>query len=184
MKNNARNKRLNRMVSCAALIALDIILTRFMSIQTPFVRVGFGFVAVAVAGMLMGPMYGMAVSGIADILGATLFPSAAYHPGFTLTAILGGLSYGLLTHRRENEPEWSRGKFMFRSAIAVGINCFVLGLCLNTLWLTQMYDKAYLVLLPTRVVKETVMFAVQFSVVNVIRMALVEPVLRRFPSLG
>ena len=184
MRNNARNKQVNRLVTCAAMIALNIILTRFTSIQTPFVRIDFGFVAMAVAGMLMGPFYGMAVGGISDFLGASLFPSAQFHPGFTLTATLVGLSYGLLIHRRENEPEWSRAKFMFRSALAVGFNCFVLGLCLNPLWLTQMYDKAYLVLLPTRVVKEAVMFAVQLSVVNLIRMALVEPMLRRFPHAG
>ena len=184
MRNNARNKQVNRLVTCAAMIALNIILTRFTSIQTPFVRIDFGFVAMAVAGMLLGPLYGMAVGGISDFLGASLFPSAQFHPGFTLTATLVGLSYGLLIHRRENEPQWSSAKFMFRSALAVGFNCFVLGLCLNTLWLTQMYDKAYLVLLPTRVVKEAVMFAVQLSVVNLIRMALVEPMLRRFPHAG
>ena len=41
----------------AFLIALEIILTRFLSINTPIVRIGFGFLPVAMAGILFGPLW-------------------------------------------------------------------------------------------------------------------------------
>ena len=48
-----KNKKflLSTIVTVALLVALDVILTRFLSIQTQFLRIGFGFLPVAVAGI-------------------------------------------------------------------------------------------------------------------------------------
>ena len=184
MKTNARNKRLTTLVSLALLVAIEVVLARFLSIRTPVVRIGFGFVPVAVAGMMFGPMGGLSVGLIGDLLGATLFPSGVFHPGFTLTATLGGLVYGILLHQKEGEPAWSQTKFLIRVGIAVVIKCFVLSLCLNTVWLTQLYDKAYMVMLPPRIIKEAVMCAVEFVVINLVHIALVQPLLRRQVNAG
>ena len=48
------------MVTCALLVALQVILARFLSINTTFVVVNFSFLAVALAGILFGPLWGMA----------------------------------------------------------------------------------------------------------------------------
>ena len=178
MNTNARNKRLNMMVSLALLVAIEVVLSRFLSIRTPVVRIGFGFVPVAVSGIMFGPFGGLAVGLIGDLLGATLFPSGAFHPGFTLSAALGGLVYGLLLHQKNGEPKWSHSKFLVRVGIAVCINCFVLSLGLNTVWLTQLYNKGYMVLMPPRIVKEAIMCVVQFGVINLVHMALVQPLMR------
>ena len=53
------------MVTCALLVALQVILARFLSINTTFVVVNFSFLAVALAGILFGPLWGMAVGGTA-----------------------------------------------------------------------------------------------------------------------
>ena len=76
------------MVTCALLVALQVILARFLSINTTFVVVNFSFLAVALAGILFGPLWGMAVGGVSDLVGASLFPFGAFFPGFTLTAAL------------------------------------------------------------------------------------------------
>lgn len=72
------------LVSVSALIALEVILSRFLSIATPVVKIGFGFVPIAVCAMLYGPIWAGAAGALADFLGATLFPIGAYFPGFTL----------------------------------------------------------------------------------------------------
>ena len=45
------------MVTCALLVALQVILARFLSINTTFVVVNFSFLAVALSGILFGPLW-------------------------------------------------------------------------------------------------------------------------------
>ena len=49
------------MVTCALLVALQVILARFLSINTTFVVVNFSFLAVALSGILFGPLWALAV---------------------------------------------------------------------------------------------------------------------------
>ena len=77
------------------LIALEIVLSRFLSINAWNIRIGFSFVPIAAAGMLLGPIPAGIVAAAADILGATLFPSGPFFPGFTLTAFLTGTLLGV-----------------------------------------------------------------------------------------
>ncbi|WP_313470196.1 folate family ECF transporter S component, partial [Carnobacterium sp.] len=56
------------------LMALDIILTRFVAIETPIVRIGFGFLPVAIIAMLYGPWIAGIAAAITDFMGIMLFP--------------------------------------------------------------------------------------------------------------
>ena len=71
------------MVTCALLVALQVILARFLSINTTFVVINFSFLAVALSGILFGPLWALAVGAVSDLIGATLFPFGAFFPGFT-----------------------------------------------------------------------------------------------------
>ena len=177
MNGTARNKRLYTMVQCALLIGIEVVLSRFLSIRTPVVRIGFGFIPMAMAGMMFGPTYGFAVGAISDLLGATLFPSGPFFPGFTLVTGLSGMTYGMLLHPKNGET-WSQKNFFFRVLIAVLIINIPLELGLNTLWLTILYDKAYLAMIPVRFVKQLVMIVVQTVTVNIVHVALVQPIQR------
>lgn len=97
------------MVTCALLVALQVILARFLSINTTFVVVNFSFLAVALAGILFGPLWGMAVGGVSDLVGASLFPFGAFFPGFTLTAALVGLVYGAFLHTKTGDLQGKSG---------------------------------------------------------------------------
>ncbi|MEI3502102.1 MAG: folate family ECF transporter S component [Anaerovoracaceae bacterium] len=50
----------SRLVIMAFLIAMEIILTRFCSINTPILRIGFGFLPVAMMGIMFGPVWAAA----------------------------------------------------------------------------------------------------------------------------
>jgi len=82
--------------------------------------------------MLYGPIAGGVVYGIADFIGAILIPIGPYHPGFTLCAFCMGVMYGLFL----------RGERVFpRVLVPVLVNCLLLGLVVNTLWVSQLYGQ-------------------------------------------
>ncbi len=136
---------LTTIVCTSLLIAMSIILTRFLSIQTQFLRIGFGIIPVAIAGIAFGPVWGAVCGTISDISGMLIYPSGPYFPGFTLTAALTGLVFGLFLYRRH---------FSFiRLFIVCTAVCLGLNLLLDTLWLSIMYGSGYMVLLPARLIK-------------------------------
>ena len=70
----------------ALLVTADVVLTRLLAINTPVMKIGLGFSAVAICAMLYGPWWTALTAALGDLLGALLFPTGAYFPGFTLTA--------------------------------------------------------------------------------------------------
>lgn len=70
------------------LVAVEIVLSRFCSINAWDLKIGFSFLPVAVAAMRLGPLEAAVVAAVSDFVGAVLFPIGAYFPGFTLTAFL------------------------------------------------------------------------------------------------
>lgn len=91
-KGNA--KALESLACLAVLTALQVVLSRFLSVQLWNLKFGFSFVPVMLAGYLFGPAASAAVYGVGDLIGALLFPSGAFFPGFTLTAVITGFLWG------------------------------------------------------------------------------------------
>ena len=81
-----------KLIQISLLIAIEVILTRFCSINTPIVRIGFGFLPIAIIAMMYGPLSAGISYAIGDILGMMLFPTGSFFPGFTLTAFLTPLT--------------------------------------------------------------------------------------------
>jgi len=147
------------LVIMAVLIAVEIVLSRFLSISAWNTKIGFAFVPVVIAAVLLGPVYAGIVGAIADLLGAVLFPIGAYFPGFTLTAFLTGLVYGLFLHREQTVP---------RVIGAVAINQGILSLFLNTFWISVLYGSPFKPLLITRLPQTGILTVVQIVVIIVI----------------
>lgn len=85
----------------ALLIALNIILTRILSVRIPIggaegLRIGFGSLPVVFTGIFMGPLAGGIVGAVGDLVGYFINPIGAYMPHFTLTAALRGIIPGLI----------------------------------------------------------------------------------------
>lgn len=154
-------KKLNtRMITVIGLlVAIEVVLSRFLSINAPSVKIGFAFVPCALCAMLFGLGPTVILEVLADLLGATLFPSGSFFPGFTLTALLRGLSYGLLLGKKQTPA---------RILLCVMFNQLVLGLCVNTLWISILYGSPFGALLVTRVVQCLVLIPVEFVVITAI----------------
>lgn len=142
-----------KLVFVSLLIALEIILTRFLSIQTPITRIGFGFIAIAITGALFGPVVGGVAGLLADLIGMALFPAAAYFPGFSLSAFLTGVNYGFWFHNKEIT--------LRRVLLACGTHSLIIALGLNTLWLNIISGASFPVLYATRIPNEAFLFAVR-----------------------
>lgn len=180
MRNMKRKNEVSTMVICALLIAIQIILSRFLSISTPVVKIGFDFAPMALAGMLFGPWWGCAVGVLADFAGANLFPIGPYFPGFTLVAGLSGMTYGLLLHSRNGSFLGGRASRV-RLLLAVLIVTIPLQMGLDTLWMTILYGNGYLYYLGERAVKACVMIPVQIVTIPVLANML-RPVWKRMEN--
>ena len=135
MKNHSRLKFI---CFSAILIAIEIVLNRFLSINTLGLKIGFSFVPIVIAAILFGPVKAGVIYGISDLLGAILFPIGPYFPGFTVCAFLMGMVYGVFLYKKEKVG-------FFKNILPpVIINYIVLGLLVNTLWVSILYgSKTY-----------------------------------------
>lgn len=157
MQNESNVKKL---IVMGLFIAMEIILTRFCSINTPIVRIGFGFLPVAMLGIMFGPLWAGAAYAVGDFMGMMIFPTGYYFPGFTLSAFLTGVTYGLILHNKQITLK--------RTLLAALIVCCFLNLCLDTYWLYLTTGKAIIALLPARLVKVAFAVPIQTLLISLV----------------
>ena len=140
-----------RLVLLGLMVALNVVLGRFSIQLVPEVRLSIlGFLPIALAAHLMGPMFGALTGAAGDIVNFLLFTHVygPYFPGYTLTAALSGLWYGLLLYRRK--VTWPR-------AILTILPVIVLGeMGLNSVWVWMMYRKTFWANLPMRLLTNAI----------------------------
>ncbi|MBQ6372659.1 MAG: folate family ECF transporter S component [Oscillospiraceae bacterium] len=141
------------------MIALSVVLSKLVSINISFLRIGFGFLPIAVLAILYGPAVAAIGYGVADLLGAWLFPTGTFFPGFTVSAVLTGLIFGFVLYNKEVTIK--------RALIASALVCLGVNLLLNTYWLTFLLGKGFKVLLASRAVKEIVAIPVMTLLITV-----------------
>lgn len=147
----------------AILTAMEIILSRFLSINAWNIKIGFSFVPIVIAAMLLGPVEAGIVGALGDFVGALLFPIGPYFPGFTLTAFLTGITFGIFLHRARTWP---------RIIGAVAVNQLLLSLMLNTLWISILYGSPFAPLVITRLPQCAVLTAFQIIIIHIIDKAI------------
>lgn len=150
----------------ALLIALNVAMDLLnLRVQlTPDLRITFGFLCNAVIGMLFGPVVGMTAGFCTDVMGYLVNQGGGfYFPGYTLTAIVGGLLYGLWLYQPARPRSLQDGR-LGRIVRVVGAKASINLCCnigLNTLWLTMTGGKALTLLLPARVLKNVLLLPLE-----------------------
>ena len=126
---------IRRVAVSALLLSIALVLNLTTSIYIPLF--GQNGMSVGVAGIfsmlpafLFGPVYGMIVAGLADLLGYLLKPAGAYLPLMTLIVALGGLLRGLLWKAIRNRS----GKALRIAVAAFSVALLAAGIC-NVLFL-------------------------------------------------
>jgi len=152
-----KNSHTRKIVIMSLLIAMNIILMRFLAIQTFEFRISFGFIPLAIMGMLYGPIFAGIGAAVADFLGVVLFPppGGGFFPGFTLTAFLMGVVYGLFLHKSPVK--------LWHVCASATIVTVVLQFGINTFWLYIIMDTGVIALLPTRAIQMLLMTPVQIA---------------------
>lgn len=134
-----------KIVVIGLLISCQIVLTRFFSIQTPVLRIGFGFLPLAVSAIIFGPITGGIIAAVSDVLGMMLFPNGVYFPGFTVSAFLSGVIYGMFLHNRNNN-------LLVCVVISSLLVSTLVDVVLNTIWLSMLIGKSIMILIIPRLI--------------------------------
>ena len=149
----------HRLVLIAMLAAAQIVLSRFLSINLWNLRIGFAFVPVALAGMLLGPLSAGLTGVVADLIGATLFPSGAFFPGFTLTAFITAFGYGFFLQKKQDMPH---------ILAAVLFSEIVGTIFMNTKWISMLYGTPFLPTMVPRLGQAVGMGIVEIIVIRLL----------------
>lgn len=167
-QNMRRNKKI---ILAAVCLALRLVLSRFLSIKTPIVVISFGFIPTALAAIYLGWKWTVLINVLGDLVGALLFPTGPFFIGYTISAGLAGLIYGLLLFKPRSNA-MSERQFILRAIIAVVLIAIIVNVGLNTFWISITAGKAFWPLLATRIVKELIMIPIQVSIIIVLEKVL------------
>ena len=127
-----------RLVLMAVLIAIQIVLARYLSLQvSATLRISFETIPLALAGMWLGPVGGVIVALVSDILGTIIygygvwFPPIAIGPAFFAAMCGWGVKYVFRSNLAESRDAW---KVVAWTALAGFINAFLIGVPTTTLY--------------------------------------------------
>lgn len=144
-------------VTVAAMFgAISAVLGYFTLEIGSFVKIGFSTIANQFVYYLFGPVVGCAFGGSLDIVKYLVKPTGEFFPGFTLTAMMGGLLYGFFLYKK---PLTFR-RILFTELIV----CLVCNVGMSTLWLSMLYGKGFFVLLPMRAAKNLLMWPINAAI--------------------
>ncbi|WP_288264818.1 folate family ECF transporter S component [uncultured Dialister sp.] len=145
--------REKEMVVLGILTALAVLLSYVFAIQTPFVRITFGFLPLALAGALYGPWKAGLVGALDNLIGTALVGTSIFFPGFTLSDFLTGFIFGYFFYRKEITFPYVCIPFL--------VIMVLIHLGLNTLWLVLYYDKAASAIFLGRLIKNLICFPME-----------------------
>ena len=146
----AEIKNVKSMVGAGMMTALDVVLDFFRIVISNILEIGFSFLAIAVAGMLYGPVVGGLVGMIGDLIEYVIRPSGAFFFGFTLNKFVLGFWYGLMLYKKD--LSWKR------VILAVFVGNLLTDVVLTQIWLNMMYGTQLFTVV--RVIKCAVMFPI------------------------
>lgn len=152
-----------KICTVAALTAIGFLLDRVLTINTPAVKINLAFLPAAFSAVLLGPVCGALVYGLTDLIGALVLPFGPYHPGFTVCAAIMGAAYGFFLYKKRGTSAKIR---LFPNIIfPVLINCIIIGLFINTFWVSMLYgSKTYFGWFAYRLLEYAILVPVQIAV--------------------
>ncbi len=148
-------KMLTRM---ALLIALNIILSRILSVRIPLggvegLRIGFSSLPVLFAGIFLGPLAGGIVGTIGDLIGVFINPMGPYMPHITLNAALRGVLPGLVILLL---CRGKRGIGLFPLFLAVCSTLILTDILLLPYFFETLYGLSRVVTVPPRIIQNII----------------------------
>jgi ECF transporter S component (folate family) len=160
-KDSAKEIKSTRtIVMIAMLIAINLVLDRFTIIASPTLHISLKFITYALIGLLYGPVTAVYAGGLTDIVGYIAYPKGPFFPGFTASAMLMGFIYGYFLYKKRLT--------VWRALLACAVITVVVNIGLNSLWLSILWENAFIPLLISRVLKNIIMLPIETAVLFIV----------------
>lgn len=156
-------RKSRKIILTAVLLALLVVLSRFLSVKTPLMKISFAFVPTMLCATWLGWKWTVLLNLLGDLIGATLFPTGPYFIGYTISTMIAGFIYGLFLYQK-SEDSLTQKQLILRAIFATILVAVIVNMGLNTLWTSITAGKAFWPLLGTRVVKQLVMIPIHVIV--------------------
>ena len=139
-------RRTRTITTAGIMLAIQMVLSSYGVIEvSDSLKISLAHLALAPTAILFGPVVAGLQGALSDLLGFMLKPSGPYFPGFTLSALLLGVVYGVSLYRTRHTAA--------RIVVTRLVVMLLINICLNTLFLTMLYGPSRLATLPIRAFK-------------------------------
>ena len=156
--------RTRTITTAGLLLAIQMVLSSYGVIEvTDSLKISLAHLAIAPTAILFGPVVAGIQGALSDILGFMLKPTGPYFPGFTLSAALLGVIYGMLLYKTKRTT--------WQIIAARTIVCLFVNIVLNTVFLTLLYGPSRLATLPIRVIKNLVQLPIDCLLLGMVSKA-------------
>ncbi len=164
LKSSAEELRSLRAISeCGILIAMYVAVNTLSVYVTPTLKLTFSYLIFGIIGWRFGVVTGALAGGLCDITSYIVYSTGALHLGFTLSAALTCTVFGAFLYRQKIS--------LWRVAVSRILINILINIALNTFWLSNLYGKAYIVLLGERLVKNILLLPVEITLLFAVLMA-------------
>ncbi len=147
--------------TCGILTALAVALKFVASIDIgQYIRIGISDMPSVAASSLFGPAVGCIFWAVLDIIKYIVAPTGPFFPGFTISAAISGMIFGMILYRRPLTVQ--------RVFAAELINKVVISVFLNTIWLSILYGNAITMMLPARLLSAAIMLPIDTALTFIV----------------
>ena len=145
-------KSVRTITTAAMLAAIAIILGMFSINVGSTIRIGFSGIPNGVCAYLFGHVVGGLFLGVLDVVQSLLTFAGPFCSGITAVVILAGVLYGCFYYKKPIT--------FWRVLLAKFVVMLICNVILNTLCLSVLYGKGFMVILPARVIKNLIMWPI------------------------
>lgn len=145
-------KSVRTITTAAMFAAIAIVLGMFSINLGNYIRIGFSTIPNGVCAYLFGPVVGGIFAGVLDVLKYLMKPTGPFFPGLTAVVVLAGVLYGCFYYKKPIT--------FWRVLAAKFVVMLICNVILNTLCLSILYGKGFMVLLPARLIKNLIMWPI------------------------
>lgn len=165
-----KKQRILKICITAVLCVIAVIANRFLSINVWNLSFGISFLPILICAMLLGPVYGGICGGLADFIGAILFPFGPFFPGFTITAFISGFAFGMIPTDKTKKP------FFIVCLSVFTLEELLCTVLLNSFWISILYDSPFVPLVLVRLPKAAIMLILEIFAAFIIKNHILRPI--------
>lgn len=155
---------------CAMFIALRVAIGSLFIPVGENLRIYFTYAVTALGASIYGPLMALAEGFVSDILGFFIAPSGGFFPGYTLSAMLGSVTYALFFYQ-QRQSIWRI--FFCRMTVNIVVNILI-----GSVWSAVLYGKGYIYYVSKSIVKNIVLLPIEALVMYIV-FRTVNPLLKR-----